>query len=60
MFDPRKMLFPRGAHMPLLVFLGIRPRRSPEAIQRREINARRRQIHNRATAFVRSPNLVAR
>ena len=56
LFDPLGRLFPRGAHMPFLVFLGIKPRRIPEAIQRREVFARIRQSNARAKA----PNPVRR
>merc|ERR1712079_927428 len=36
MFDPEGVLFRAGAHVPLFGFLGNRPRRSDEAIVRRE------------------------
>ncbi len=42
-FDPNRLLFRGGAHMPLLVFLGDKGRRAPEAIQRRELKARERR-----------------
>ena len=35
-FDPDGILFRSGAHMPLLAFVGDKPRRSVEAIERRE------------------------
>ena len=41
-FDPAQKLFKMGVHMPLLVFLGDKARRNPEAIQRREERARGR------------------
>ena len=41
-FDPNQLLFRAGAHMPLLVFLGGKGRRTPESIQRRETKARAR------------------
>ena len=48
-FDPNLKLFPRGAHMPLLVYLGGKGRRKPESIQKRETRARERR-DNRAAA----------
>ena len=35
-FDPDQLLFRTGAHMPLLLFMGDRSRRSPEALMKRE------------------------
>ena len=37
-FDPKDAMFRGGAHMPLFGFLGNRPRRSDDAIVRRELN----------------------
>ena len=48
-FDPASLLFRAGAHWPLLVFLGKKSRRSPEAIQRREQRAKQRAANARAT-----------
>ena len=42
-------MFRAGAHWPLLVFLGNKSRRSPEAIQRREQRAKQRAANARAT-----------
>ena len=42
-FDPKGLLFRGGAHRPLLLFLGEKSRRKPEAIQRREERARERK-----------------
>ena len=36
MFDPDGLLFRSGAHMPLIIFLGAKARRSPEALVKRE------------------------
>ena len=47
--DPNALLFRAGAHWPLLVFLGKKSRRSPEAIQRREQRAKQRAANARAT-----------
>lgn len=42
-FDPAGLLFPTGVHMPLLVFLGDRSRRSEGALVRREEKAAARK-----------------
>ena len=42
-FDPKDLLFRGGAHMPLLLFVGNKPRRSPEGVQNRECKARVRR-----------------
>jgi hypothetical protein len=44
-FDPDKLLFRGGAHMPLLIFMGEKNkgRRAVEALQRREVRARERR-----------------
>ena len=44
-FDPKGNLFTMGVHMPLLVFMGDKSRRSPEALQRRELKAREKGVH---------------
>ena len=43
-FDPQKQFFKRGAHMPLMGFMGgsLENRRSPAAVRRRAENADRR------------------
>ena len=43
-FDPSRQLFSRGAHMPLMIFVGAskETRRSKEALARRAANANRR------------------
>ena len=47
-FDPKDLLFRAGAHMPLLFFLGDKPRRSPEGVQSREVKARARRTKKKA------------
>ena len=39
LFDPQAELFGHGAHMPLMVFVGDKSRRTPQAWRRRERNA---------------------
>ena len=44
-FDPNGNLFTMGVHMPLLVFMGDKPRRTAQALERRENKARDRGVH---------------
>ena len=48
LFHPHALLFRAGAHWPLLVPLGKKSRRSPEAIQRREQRAKQRAANARS------------
>ena len=42
-FDPHGLLFRKGVHMPLVVFVGGTGRRSPEALDRRDQRAQARR-----------------
>ena len=44
-FDPNGNLFTMGVHMPLMAFFGDHPRRTAEALERRENKARSRGKH---------------
>ena len=44
-FDPNGNLFTMGVHMPLLVFMGDKPRRSAQALERREEKRRGKGVH---------------
>ena len=42
-FDPDKLLFSTGVHMPLLIFMGDKSRRTDEALVNREAKAKQRK-----------------
>jgi hypothetical protein len=44
-FDPTQTIYSMGVHMPLLVFIGNRPRRSATRLEAREQRARDRGMH---------------